>query len=325
MSIEIKREIPRIIHYCWFGHTPKPELAKKCIQSWEKYFPDFEIKEWNEDNFDVTICDYIKEAYTAKKWAFVSDYARCWIMYEFGGIYFDTDVEVIKSFEDILEKGPFMGCEASEINSFKEKRKQTIISDIKLAFNSTENKLMCCKILTDKNISDNNKQNLSVNLGLGIGAYPKQYLYKMMLEFYSTQHFIMENGCNNTITIVEFTSALLDYMGVHDFNNIIQIEFAKNDFTIIYPKEFFCPLDYHTGQLSITEQTHSIHHYSESWLNSAQKIENSIRRYLVRHGYKNQLAERIITLPFRIVNKIQSIGIKGTLILILKKIQIIEK
>ena len=103
--------IPKIIHYCWFGRNPLPELAQKCIASWKKYLPDYEIKEWNEDNFDVNIIPYTAEAYKAKKYAFVSDYARFWILYKYGGIYFDTDVEVIRPIDDIIERGNFMGFE----------------------------------------------------------------------------------------------------------------------------------------------------------------------------------------------------------------------
>lgn len=103
--------IPKIIHYCWFGRGPLPELAQKCIASWKKYLPDYEIKEWNEDNFDVNIIPYTAEAYQAKKYAFVSDYARFWIMYHYGGIYFDTDVEVIRPMDDIVANGNFMGFE----------------------------------------------------------------------------------------------------------------------------------------------------------------------------------------------------------------------
>lgn len=103
--------IPKIIHYCWFGHSPLPELAQKCIASWRKYLPDYEIKEWNEDNFDVNILPYTVDAYVAKKYAFVSDYARFWVLYHYGGVYFDTDVEVIRAMDDVLERGPFMGFE----------------------------------------------------------------------------------------------------------------------------------------------------------------------------------------------------------------------
>ena len=103
--------IPKIIHYCWFGRNPLPDSAQKCIASWRKFMPDYEIKAWNEDNFDVNIIPYTQQAYEAKKYAFVSDYARFWILYHEGGLYFDTDVEVVKSFDDILERGAFMGLE----------------------------------------------------------------------------------------------------------------------------------------------------------------------------------------------------------------------
>ena len=103
--------IPKIIHYCWFGRSSLPVSAQKCIASWRKNLPDYEIKEWNEDNFDVNIIPYTQQAYEAKKYAFVSDYARFWILYHYGGLYFDTDVEVIKSFDDIVDKGSFMGLE----------------------------------------------------------------------------------------------------------------------------------------------------------------------------------------------------------------------
>lgn len=103
--------IPKKIHYCWFGGNPLPESAKLYIETWKKYCPDYEIIEWNEKNFDINKNQYCKEAYEAKKWAFVSDYARFWILYEYGGLYFDTDVEVIKPLDSIIEKGPFMGCE----------------------------------------------------------------------------------------------------------------------------------------------------------------------------------------------------------------------
>ena len=105
--------IPKIIHYCWFGRNPLPELALKCIESWKKFLPDYEIKEWNEDNYDVHKISYISQAYDAKKYAFVSDYARFDILYQYGGIYFDTDVEVIKDLSPIIEQGAFAGVECA--------------------------------------------------------------------------------------------------------------------------------------------------------------------------------------------------------------------
>lgn len=105
--------IPKIIHYCWFGKKELPELAKKCISSWKNFLFDYEIREWNESNFDVNQIPYTAEAYKCKKYAFVSDYARFKIMYDYGGIYFDTDVEVIKPLDNIIDKGSFWGLEKS--------------------------------------------------------------------------------------------------------------------------------------------------------------------------------------------------------------------
>ena len=103
--------IPHIIHYCWFGGRPLPKSALRCITSWKKWLPGYEIREWNENNFDANAHPYTREAYTAGKFAYVSDFARYKILEEYGGLYFDTDVEVIASLDDLLEKGAFMGME----------------------------------------------------------------------------------------------------------------------------------------------------------------------------------------------------------------------
>lgn len=105
--------IPKIIHYCWYGHNPKSKLILHCINSWKEYFPDYEIHEWNEENTNLEENQYIKTAYANKKWAFVSDYVRMKVLYEYGGIYFDTDVEVIKKFpKDLFTLSAFSGIES---------------------------------------------------------------------------------------------------------------------------------------------------------------------------------------------------------------------
>lgn len=104
--------IPKVIHYCWFGHNPKPKLALKCIKSWRKHCPEYTIIEWNEDNFDITLCpQYVQEAYAERKWAFVTDYVRLKVIYENGGIYFDTDVKLLKSMDELLQHEAFFGFE----------------------------------------------------------------------------------------------------------------------------------------------------------------------------------------------------------------------
>ncbi len=103
--------IPKKIHYCWFGGNPLSNEAKCCIKTWKKYLPEYEIIEWNEQNFDVKCNDYVREAYKSKKWAFITDYVRLYVLYTMGGIYMDTDVEVLKSLDVFLNDKGFSGFE----------------------------------------------------------------------------------------------------------------------------------------------------------------------------------------------------------------------
>ncbi len=228
MQTKINSMIPKIIHYCWFGGNQLPEIAVKCIDSWKKFFPDYEIKEWNESNFDVNSIPYIKEAYKAKKYAFVSDYARFWILYKYGGLYFDTDVEVVKNMDVIIQRGPFMGCENDAING---------------------------------------ATTIGVNPGLGLGVNPGLGLYKEILEYYSGLSFINKNGSYNQMTVVEHVTELLIKHGLKSIDGIQECAGIY-----IYPKEFFCPLDYRTGELKITENTYTIHHYMASWHTNKQHL-----------------------------------------------------
>lgn len=107
--------IPKIIHFCWFGKNEKTELIKKCIASWKKYLLDYEIVEWNEENFDINSNQFVQEAYKEKKWAFVSDYVRLFALYHHGGIYLDTDIEMLREADAFLDKGCFGGFE-DEVN-----------------------------------------------------------------------------------------------------------------------------------------------------------------------------------------------------------------
>ena len=175
--------IPKIIHYCWFGRNPLPESAQKCIASWRKFLPDYEIKEWNEDNFDVNIIPYTQQAYEAKKYAFVSDYARFWILYHYGGVYFDTDVEVIKSMDDIIERGPFMGVEIPA--------KKGLVQQ--------------------------------VNPGLGLAVEKMHQLYKDLLDKYATLSFLNTNGTLNQTTIVTYTTELMVKNGMRPNNDIQEV------------------------------------------------------------------------------------------------------
>lgn len=107
--------IPKIIHYCWFGRNPKSKLTEKCIKSWKEFCPDFEIREWNEDNSDLDQAPlYVRQAYEAGKWAFVSDYVRLKALVQSGGVYMDTDVELVKPLTPFLKNRAFAGFETGE-------------------------------------------------------------------------------------------------------------------------------------------------------------------------------------------------------------------
>jgi hypothetical protein len=227
--------IPKIIHYCWFGGNQLTQLGQKCIASWEKYFPGYEIKEWNESNYDVHKIPYTSEAYNAKKYAFVSDYARFDILYRYGGIYFDTDVEVIKPFDDILDQGGFMGIESIG----------------------------------------------KVAAGLGIGCNAGLGIVYQILEFYTTLHFINDDGSYNLKTVVEYVTDILKKNGLTDKNTMQYL-----DGFIVYPIEYFNPKYAKRGITHITEKTHSIHHYDGSWLEKSEKKWILIRKKCIKsYGY----------------------------------------
>ena len=229
--------IPKVIHYCWFGGNPLPKSAQKCIASWRKYLPDYEIKEWNESNFDVNIIPYTAEAYKAKKYAFVSDYARFWILYKYGGLYFDTDVEVIKNMDNIIAKGPFMGCE----------------NEAKAGATPAQ---------------------LGVAPGLGLGVNPGLGLYGEILNWYNTHHFITWTGVIEK-NVVDITTEILNKNGIE----ILDAGVLKSSGILIYPREYFCPKDYITGEMNITDKTKSIHHYSATWVgNKRTFVDKVIKR-----------------------------------------------
>ena len=236
--------IPKIIHYCWFGRNPLPEQAVKCIESWKKYFPDYEIKEWNESNFNVDSIPYTKDAYKARKYAFVSDYARFYILYKYGGVYFDTDVEVVKNMDEIIKKGPFMGREdegGSGVNT----------------------------------VGVAPGLGLGVAPGLGLGVNPGLGLYKEILDYYDGISFINDNGSYNQTTVVQHVTTLLSRHGLKPVDEIQQCAGVY-----IYPKEYFCPLDYRTGKLNVTTNTYTIHHYMASWITKSQRIYKTIENII---------------------------------------------
>lgn len=237
--------IPPIIHYCWFGGNPLPPLAEKCIASWKKFFPGYEIRRWDESNFDVNIIPYTAEAYKAGKYAFVSDYARFWILYRYGGLYFDTDVEVIRPMDDIIRRGPFMGCEG--------------------------------KAKPPKNGTQTVVPTLSVAPGLGLGVNPGLGLYRQLLDTYAALPFDCDENGRPLQTVVEITTNLLINEGLKNTNEIQLV-----DGVYIYPAEYFNPRDIVTKRMNITRNTRSIHHYMASWvkISPKEKLKRLLRPLL---------------------------------------------
>lgn len=179
--------IPRIIHYCWFGRNPKPKDVLEYIETWKKYNPDYEIKEWNEDNFDIHCCRYVWEAYKVKKYAFVSDYARLYALYTEGGIYLDTDVEVRKSFNPLLGNDSFVGWEDNFLGTgvLASIKGQQWVKDIIDTYkgepfiswygklNTNPNPYRLNAVLKNYGLKDNHSHDV---IGDNIAIYPIEYL-----------------------------------------------------------------------------------------------------------------------------------------------------
>lgn len=172
--------IPKIIHYCWFGGKALPSDAKKYIEGWKKLCPDFEIREWNESNLDFSECRYAKEAYASKKWAFVSDYARLKVLNLYGGIYLDTDVELLKSPLQLMEE-----CEKAGLQGY---------------------------------MGIERAEEGNVNPGLGLASEAGSPLIRELIEDYKQSSFVSTDGTRNQTTIVEYTTETLKKHGLSGKN-----------------------------------------------------------------------------------------------------------
>lgn len=232
--------IPKVIHYCWFGSNPLPKEYQRYIDTWRKYMPDYEIKCWDESNFDINESPFTRKAYEDNMMAFVSDYARLKILYNNGGVYFDTDVELIKPIDDILSKGGFMGFEK---NSFA----------------------------TGESV-------LNVNVGLGFAVNAKNPIIGECLDYYN--NILGVNSLRKTIVIV-----ITDILKRHGLSRS-DIPTTIEGITI-YPWDYFCPIEFLSSKLEITENTRTIHHYSASWMSWTDKLKmkkgyyaNKVRKLL---------------------------------------------
>lgn len=200
--------IPKIIHYCWFGKGKKSKLIEKCMKTWKKYMPDYEIMEWNEENFDINCNQYVKQAYENRKYAFVSDYARLYALYNYGGIYFDTDIEVVKNIDKYIKNRDVYGFERKDIimtGVMISKKNSEIIKKFMEAyynisfvnddgsFNTLTNTCRFTKILKEYGLVCNNEKQILKNEIADI--YPLEYFCAYDMD---NSHFI---PTKNTVTI----------------------------------------------------------------------------------------------------------------------------
>jgi len=224
---EIK--IPKVIHYVWVGGKPKPESVLKCIESWKKFCPDYEIKEWNETNFDINSVPFVKEAIECKKYAFAADYIRMYALYNEGGIYMDTDNEVTKPMDRFL---------------------------VHRAFSGFENKICVA--------------------AAPLGCEKQHPLFKLMLDYYQDRHFL-KNGKMDMVPNVKILTAFLIYKFGMANNNTYQ---ELKEGIAIYPKDWFHPKNYITGEIENTPNTHGIHHFAGTWLTQANRRADAFMRFI---------------------------------------------
>ncbi len=222
--------IPKVIHYCWFSGKEIPEKYKRCIESWEKHCPDYEIKRWDESNYDIGKNPYMKAAYEHQKWGFVPDYARLDILYSHGGIYIDTDVELVRSPDELLYQPAFCGVEKWG----------------------------------------------NVNMGSCSGAVAGHPMIRKMLEAREHISFVREDGSLNLETCGVYETRPFIAEGMNVDNRVQTIQGMT-----VYSSDYFSPYDYMSGELHMTDNTFSIHHFNGGWLdeNAREQREKTQSQY----------------------------------------------
>lgn len=238
--------IPKTIHYCWFGKGPMPALAHTCIASWKKHLPDYELKLWDESTFDITSNVYVKEAYEARKFAFVTDYVRLVALYAEGGVYMDTDVQVIKNLDYFLQFPAFTGFESE------------------------------------------------VDVPTGIMASEKGGKWvEEQLAYYKNRHFLV-HGKPDLTTNVQIISGIMARNGFV-LENSYQV---YRDCLHVFPKDYFCPKS-RTGIVTLTENTHCIHHFKGSWQNQRMKM----KKFLFHQVLGTYLTDKLVRMKRSLIKK----------------------
>jgi len=229
--------IPKIVHYCWFGGKPLPSEAVKYIESWKKHLPDYKIIEWNESNFDLDMYSFTREALDNKKYAFITDVVRLYALKEYGGIYMDTDVEVLKSLDQFLIHTAFSGFENDDY------------------------------------------------VPTGIMASEKGGVWvNELLKYYENHPFVNDDGSFNMESNTSIITKMMLNKGVVMNNKFQEIK----EYVTFYPNDYFCPKSYKTGQIELTNNSYTIHHFAKSWITPRKRwINNTKMKIMNIVGHEN--------------------------------------
>lgn len=225
--------IPKIIHYCWLSGDPYPSDLQRCMKTWKEKLPDYEFMLWDTKRFNLDSSLWVKQAFENKKYAFAADYIRVYALYYYGGIYLDTDIEVLKSYNPLLHLKVMLGLDHTS-NS--------------------------CEVAT-----------WGVEKGAG-------YL-KKVLDFYDKRSFVKEDGTFELTPMPGIVLGILKENGYElvPVKSIDEAGKVEGEMRIpVFPREWFCPLDWYTFKLHLTKDTYSIHRYKGGWLADDVRKEREI-------------------------------------------------
>lgn len=254
--------IPKIIHYCWLSGDDVPENLKKCMESWNKIIPDYKFVKWDFNRFDIESSAWVKEAFENKKYAFACDYIRLYAVYNYGGIYLDMDMEVLKRFDEFLNQQYMLAYERESGGG--------------------------------------------IEAGC-FGAEAHSEYIGRCLDYYADRHFIQEDGSFDQLPLPKIMQAEINNKGVDE---------------VIYSCDYFTAKSYDTGIISVTENTHTIHHFAGSWkTKNEQKAHNIYTHFAGK--YKNKKGHtlgKLFSFPYRVIVKLERLGIVGTIRFAVKKL-----
>lgn len=236
--------IPKIIHYCWLSSDPIPQKLRDCMGSWKKKLPDYEFMLWDLNRFDIHSSMWVNEAYEAKKYAFAADYIRLYAVYNYGGIYMDMDVEVVRSFDELLTSSYILGLETKK----------------------------------------------GVEAGI-FGAEKNNPFIGKCMDYYKIRNFVSENGKFDLRTLPNIMYEIL--IDNYEIANRTSIKIEEDAHKMqLFSPDYLTAKSCLTGELMITENTYTIHHFAGFWISKSQKMKGKIYRFISSYRLLNYIYQR---------------------------------